>query len=89
MDSNVVDTQRMTRQQSVFLFGLPVVTTEMNMQEIIISHQHKELIRSELDTMAISEITLFSDLLGFFERNTHAHPYDLSPIISDEGENQK
>ncbi len=89
LDSNVVDTQRMTIQQSVFLFGLPVVTAEMKMQEIVISYQHKELIRSELDNMAISEITLFSDLLGFFERNTHAHPYDLPPNTSDEGENQQ
>lgn len=89
LDSIVVDTQRMTRQHSVFLFGQPVVTSEMKMQEIIIPHQHKELIRGELDNMAISEITLFSDLLGFFERNTHAHPYDLPPITSDEGENQQ
>ena len=88
LDSYIVDTQRMTRQYSVFLFGLPEVTTEMNMQEIVISHQHKELIRSELDNIAISEITLFPDLLGFFERNTHAHSYDLPAITSDEGENQ-
>ena len=89
LDNTVVDTQRMTRQYSVFLFGLPEVTSEMNMQEIIITHQHKELIRGELDNMAISEITLFPDLLGFFERNTHAHSYDLPPITSDEGENQQ
>lgn len=89
LDSNVVDTERMTRQHSVFLFGLPEVTSDMIMQEIAISHQHKEQIRDELDRMAISETTLFPDLLGFFERNTHAHPYDQPPNTSDEGENQQ
>ena len=28
--------------------------------------------------MGISEKTLFSDLLGFFERNTSEQPYDLT-----------
>ena len=36
LDSLAVDTQRMTMQQSVFLFGLPEVDTEMIGQEIII-----------------------------------------------------
>lgn len=87
LDSNIVDTQRMTRQHSVFLFGLPEVTSDMIIQEIIISHQHKELIRCELDKIAVSETTLFPDLLGFFERNTHAHPFDFPSNTSDEGEN--
>lgn len=87
LDSNVVDTQRLTRQQSVFLFGRYEITADMNMQEIVISHQHKELIRGDLEKMAISEITLFPDLLGFFERNTHAHPYDLPTITTSEGGN--
>jgi len=78
LDDVAVDTQRMTIQQSVFLFGLPEVTPEMNMQEIVIPHQQKEQIRTELENIAISEITLFPDLLGFFERNSHEHPYDLS-----------
>ncbi|MYF98857.1 FRG domain-containing protein [Candidatus Poribacteria bacterium] len=78
LDSKVVDTQRITIQQSVFLFGLPEVTPEMNIQEIVIPYQQKELIRTELENIAISEITLFPDLLGFFERNSHQHPYDLS-----------
>lgn len=60
----------------------------MNMQEIVIAHQDKDLIRDELEKMAISEISLFPDLLGFFDRNTHKHPYDLSPIRTDAGENQ-
>ncbi len=78
LDSKVVDTQRITIQQSVFLFGLPEVTPELNMQEMVILHQQKEQIRTELENIAISEITLFPDLLGFFERNSHEHPYDLS-----------
>lgn len=77
LDSNAVDTQRMTRQHSVFLFGRPEVTSDMVMQEIIIPDQHKKLIRSELDNLTISETTLFPDLFGFFERNTHAHAYEL------------
>lgn len=87
LDSKVVDTQRMTRQHSVFLFGLPEVTPDMIMQEIVISHQHKKLIRDDLEKIAISETTLFPDLLGFFERNTHTHPSGLPLFTSDAGEN--
>ena len=89
LDSEVVDTQRMIIQQSVFLFGLPEITSSMQMQEIIIPHQYKEPIRTELENVAISEITLFSDLLGFFERNMHTHTYDLSHVIPRDGENQR
>lgn len=78
LDSKAVDTQRITIQQSVFLFGLPEVTTEMNMQVIVIPHQHKKTVRDQLGKIAISETTLFPDLLGFFERNSHEHPYHLS-----------
>lgn len=92
LDSLVVDTQRMMMQQSVFLFGLPEIDTEMIMQEIIVPQEHKEGFRTVLAQLGISEKTLFSDLLGFFERNTHAHLYDLSlaepyygEITSDEG----
>ena len=91
LDSLAVDTQRMMMQQSVFLFGLPEIDTEMIMQEIIVPQEHKEGFRTTLAQLGISEKTLFSDLLGFFERNTHAHPYDLSlaepygEITSDEG----
>ena len=35
----------------------------------------------------ITESTLFSDLIGFFERNTHAHLYDLSLAEPYYGEN--
>ena len=52
----------------------------MHMQEIIIPHENKKYIRSELEKMGFSETTLFSDLIGFFERNSHAHSYDLSLI---------
>ena len=80
LDSLAVDTQRMTMQQSVFLFGLPEVNTEMVIQEIIIPQAHKERLRTVLAKMGITEKTLFSDLIGFFERNTHAHPYDLTHL---------
>ena len=92
LDSLAVDTQRMMMQQSVFLFGLPEVDTEMITQEIIVPQEHKEGLRTALAKLGISEKTLFSDLLGFFERNTHGHLYDLSlaepyygEITSDEG----
>lgn len=87
LDSLAVDTQRMTMQQSVFLFGLPEVDAEMVMQEIIVPHEHKERLRTELAKIGITENTLFSDLIGFFERNTHAHPYDLSLAEPYFGEN--
>ena len=80
LDSLAVDTQRITMQQSVFLFGLPEVDTAMVVQEIIIPQEHKEGLRTALAKLGITEKTLFSDLLGFFERNTHAHPYDLSHL---------
>lgn len=89
LDSLAVDTQRMTMQQSVFLFGLPEVDTEMIMREIIVLQEHKESLRTALAKLRISEKTLFSDLLGFFERNTHAHPYDRTLAEPYYGENQR
>ena len=86
LDSLAVDTHRMMMQQSVFLFGLPEVDTEMVMQEIIVPQEHKEGLRMALAKLGITEKTLFSDLLGFFERNTHAHPYDLSLAEPNYGE---
>lgn len=77
LDSQFVDTQRMTRQHSVFLFGLPEVASEMVASEIIIPHVYKRQLRTELAKIGISEQTLFADLLGFFDRNTAQHPYDL------------
>ena len=78
LDSQIVETQRMIIQQSVFLFGLPETDTEMITQEITIRSGAKENIRMALEKMGISERTLFSDLLGFFERNSAAQPYNLS-----------
>ena len=42
LDSRAVDTERMNMQQSVFLFGLPEVDTEMIAQEIIIRRMLKK-----------------------------------------------
>ena len=78
LDSLSVDTQRITMQQSVFLFGLPEVDSKMVSHEIIVPQTHKEELRTVLAKMGITEKTVFSDLIGFFERNTSAHPYDLS-----------
>ena len=78
LDNQMVDTQRMIVQQSVFLFGLPEIDTEMITQEFIIRNDAKENIRTTLEKMGISEKSLFSDLLGFFERNSAAQPYNLS-----------
>lgn len=89
LDSLAIDTKRMTMQQSVFLFGLSEVDTEMVVQEIIIPQAHKEGLRTALAKLGITEKTLFSDLIGFFERNTHAHPYDLILAEPYYGENQR
>ncbi len=77
LDSQFVDTQRMTRQHSAFLFGLPEVASEMVASEIVIPYLYKRQLRTELAKIGISEQTLFADLLGFFDRNTAQHPYDL------------
>lgn len=78
LDDLSVDTQRMTMQQSVFLFGLPEVDNELITQEIIVPRSQKDYLRTALAKLGITERTLFSDILGYFERNTHAHPYNLS-----------
>lgn len=86
LDSRKVDTERMTMQQSVFLFGLPEMDRDMIAQEIVVSAEHKEKMRAELAKMGISEETLFADLPGFFERNTQKQPYDLRRVASNDGE---
>ena len=87
LDSQFVDTQRMTRQYSVFLFGLPEVASEMVANEIVIPYVHKRQLRAELAKVGISEQTLFADLLGFFDRNTPQHPYGSVLTGSDIGGN--
>ena len=86
LDSRTVDTERMTMQQSVFLFGLPEMNGEIITQEVIVPAEHKESLRTELVKMGILEKTLFSDLLGFFERNTSEHSYDLTLVEPYYGE---
>lgn len=76
IDNSAVDTQRITMQQSVFLFGLPEVELSMIERKILIPKDRKETLLQELETMGISEKTLFSDLAGFFERNTAASTYN-------------
>ena len=86
LDSRTVDTERMTIQQSVFLFGLPEINGGLSTQGIIIPAEHKESLKTELEKMGISEKTLFSDLLGFFERNTSEHSYDRTLVEPYYGE---
>lgn len=86
LDSQKVDTERMIMQQSVFLFGLPEMDKKMIAEEIIIPAEHKENVRIELAKMGIAEETLFADLLGFFERNTSEHSYDLTLVEPYYGE---
>ena len=86
LDSRKVDTERMTMQQSVFLFGLPEMDRKMIAGEIIIPADHKEKVRTELAKMGISEETLFADLLGFFERNTSGCSYNLTLVEPYYGE---
>ena len=76
IDNSAVDTQRITMQQSVFLFGLPEVEPNMIEQEILIPREHKATLLQELEAMGISEKTLFSDLTGFFERNAAKSTYN-------------
>ena len=76
IDNSALDTQRITMQQSVFLFGLPEVGQSMIEREILIPEDRKETLLQELETMGISEKTLFSDLAGFFERNTAESTYN-------------
>ncbi len=76
IDNSAVDTQRITMQQSVFLFGSPEVEQSVIEREILIPKEHKETLLQELETVGISEKTLFSDLAGFFERNTTGSPYN-------------
>ncbi len=76
IDNSAVNAQRISVQQSVFLFGLPEVEPNMIEREILIPKGHKETLLRELKTLAISEKILFSDLAGFFERNTAESTYN-------------
>ena len=86
LDTEVVDTQRITRQYSVFLFGLHEIRSEMLVREIVISHAHKAELRTELAKVGISEQTLFADPPGFWERNTSQAPYDFDLLKPYYGE---
>ena len=59
IDNSAVDTQRITMQQSVFLFGLPEVESSMIEREILIPKEYKEVLLQELETMGISEKSSF------------------------------
>ena len=76
LDSQVVDTQRMTMQQSAFLFGAPEMHNQMFAEEIVIPYASKKELRSALSKVGVSEETLFADHLGFLQRNTTEQPYD-------------
>ena len=78
LDNQVVDTQRMNMQQSVFLFGAPEVHSQMFSNEIVIPYACKESMREKLEKVGISEKTLFADHLGFLQRSTPQQPYDFT-----------
>ena len=86
LDSQVVDIQRMIMQQSVFLFGAPEVRSQMFSNEIVIPNAHKKSIREKLEKVGISEKTLFADHLGFLQRSTTQQPYDITQLITYDGE---
>ena len=73
-----LDSQRLTVQQSVFLFGAPEIGEDMIEREIIVSRsrEHQKTILQELDRVGISEKTLFPDSAGFLERNTAESVYN-------------
>ncbi len=71
-----IDTERITIQQSIFLFGAPEVPKDMIKGEILISGEHKGKLLKELETMGILEKTLFPDLAGFFERSAVNSTYN-------------
>ncbi len=69
-------TQRLTAQQSVFLFGAPEIEDGMIERPIIVSKDRKDTLLRELARMGISEETLFPDLAGFLERSTVKSAYN-------------
>ena len=87
LDNQVVDTQRMIMQQSVFLFGAPEVGSQMFSKEIVIPYAHKKSMRAKLEKVGISEKTLFADHLGFLQRSTPQQPYDITQLTPYDGEN--
>ena len=86
LDTQVVDIQRITRQYSVFLFGLHEVGSEMLVKEISVSYTHKAELRAELAKVGISEQMLFADPPGFWERNRAQEPYDFDLLKPYYGE---
>lgn len=71
-----VETQRLTMQQSVFLFGMPSVEEKMLAKVFLVLADNKRNIHQELEYMGITEKNLFSDLAGFIERNSKTKYYN-------------
>ncbi|MCY4046599.1 MAG: FRG domain-containing protein [Candidatus Dadabacteria bacterium] len=71
-----VETQRLTMQQSVFLFGMPSVEEKMLAKVFIVLADNKRNMHQELEYMGITEKNLFSDLAGFIERNSKTKYYN-------------
>ena len=65
--------QRILKQDSLFIFGQPKIEN-MPLKEIKILYQHKSEIRKELESLGITERTLFKDLPGFAD----THRYNSS-----------
>lgn len=71
-----IDTERITIQQSVFMFGIPEATISLFEKTLIIPQNCKEKLLKELATAGIMEKTLFPDLAGFLERNSSESAYN-------------
>ena len=63
-------TKRILKQESLFIFGQPKMEKTL-LQDIEISHEHKDEILEELKILGITERTLFKDLPGFAESHGH------------------
>lgn len=70
-----IESQRLTMQQSIFLFG-GIVLPSSAYTTFLISADSKQKIKKELEALSITEKQLFSDLAGFMERNQITDSYD-------------
>lgn len=78
IDNSDIDTDRITIQQSVFLFGKPSVGADMIQKEIVIPPSIKKELIQRLEIIGISEKVLFSDFAGYIERNGVESTYDVN-----------
>ncbi len=66
---------RITAQQSVFVFGSPILSTK-NFYICEVEAKYKKTIIKHLKKCGISEETLFDDFVGFSKQNSHNKKYE-------------